>query len=121
MKVRVLVVEDSPCLRDHIVRLLEPEGFEVVGEVDDGQAAVEAFHRLEPDLVTMDLLLPTCSGVDAVRQIRALHPEARVLVTSARGQEALVMQALQAGACEFVVKPLDRDRLMHAVKKVLAA
>ena len=119
MKARVLIVDDALCQRDHTARLFEADGFEVVGTVGDGHEAVEAFHELEPDLVTMDLMLPSCCGVEAVRQIRALDPEARVLVTSARGQEALVMEALQAGAHDFVVKPVERERLMHALKKIL--
>jgi two-component system chemotaxis response regulator CheY len=120
MKARVLIVDDSPCLRAHVARLLDGEGFEIVGQVADGPSAVEAFERLAPDLVTMDLLLPGCCGADAVRRIRALDASARVLVTSSRGQEPLVMDALQAGARDFVVKPLDRDRLLHALKRILA-
>ena len=119
MKARVLIVDDAPCQREHTARLLEADGFEIVGTASDGHEAVAAFHELEPDLVTMDLMLPSCCGIETVRQIRALDPEARVLVTSARGQEALVMEALQAGARDFVVKPLERERLMHALKKIL--
>ena len=119
MKARVLIVDDAPCHRAHIERLLEAEGFEIVAAIDDGHDAVTAFHDLEPDLVTMDLLLPSCCGVEAVRQIRALDPAARVLVTSARGQEALVMEALQAGAHDFVLKPLERERLLQVLKRVL--
>lgn len=119
MKARVLIVDDAPCQRDRTVRLLEDDGFEVVGTVGDGRDAVAAFHDLEPDLVTMDLMLPSCCGVETVRQIRTLDPEARVLVTSARGQEALVMEALQAGARDFIVKPLERERLLHVLKRML--
>jgi len=115
----VLIVDDASSQRDRTAALLEADGFEVVGIVGDGQEAVEAFHTLEPDLVTMDLMLPSCCGVEAVRRIRALDPEARVLVTSARGQEALVMEALQAGARDFVVKPVDRERLLHSLKRIL--
>jgi two-component system chemotaxis response regulator CheY len=119
VKARVLIVDDARCQADHTARLLEADGLEVVGTVGDGHDAVEAFDRLDPDLVTMDLLLPSCNGVEAVRQIRALDPEARVLVTSARGQEVLVMEALQAGARDFVLKPVDRERLLHALKRIL--
>jgi two-component system chemotaxis response regulator CheY len=109
VKARVLIVDDAPCQRDRTAEVLEADGHE----------AVEAFHELEPDLVTMDLMLPSCCGIEAVRRIRALDPEARVLVTSARGQEALVMEALQAGAGDFVVKPVDRERLLHSLKRIL--
>jgi two-component system chemotaxis response regulator CheY len=91
----------------------------VIGTVGDGHEAVSAFHDLEPDLVTMDLMLPSCCGIETVRRICALDPEACVLVTSARGQEALVMEALQAGARDFVVKPVSRERLLHSLKKIL--
>jgi two-component system chemotaxis response regulator CheY len=120
VKARTLVVDDALAMREHTTRMLEAEGFRVVGEVGDGQEAVDAFQTLEPDLVTMDLLLPTCSGVAAIRQIRALDPEARVLVTSARGQEALVMEALHAGARDWIVKPPDRHRLIHVLKRILS-
>ncbi len=106
-------------MREHLTRLLEADGFEVVGEVGDGQEAIDAFQELEPDLVMMDLLLPTCSGIDACRQICALDTDARVLVTSSRGQEPLVNEALEAGARDWIVKPADRDRLLQVVKRVL--
>ncbi len=119
MKARVLIVDDADSQRDHTARLLEADGLEVVGTVGDGHEAVEAYDALDPDLVTMDLMLPSCCGIETVRRIRVLDPEACVLVTSARGQEALVMEALQAGAREFVVKPLEREPLLHALKKIL--
>jgi len=119
LKARVLIVDDAPCQREHTARLLEADGLEVVGTAADGHEALQAFDELEPDLVTMDLMLPTGCGVETVRQIRALDPAARVLVTSARGQETLVMQALQAGASDFVVKPVERERLVHALKRLL--
>lgn len=106
-------------MRDHLTRLLEADGFEIVGSVGDGQEAIDAFQDLEPGLVTMDLLLPTCSGVDAIRQMYALDSDVRVLVTSARGQEPLVMEALRAGARDWVVKPAERDRLLHVLKRIL--
>jgi len=120
MKARVLIVDDSACMRECMVAILEADGFEVVAEVDDGHDAVNAFQAHEPDLVTMDLLLPSCSGREAIRQIMALDPEARVLAVSARGQEPLVMEALQAGARGYVVKPVQRDPLVHAIKRILS-
>ena len=119
MKARVLIVDDAAFQRERMAAILEADGFEVVGTVGDGHQAIEAFEVLEPDLVTMDLMLPSCCGIEAVRQIRAVDPEACVLVTSARGQEALVMEALQAGASDYVVKPVDRERLLHSLKRIL--
>ena len=121
VKARVLIVDDAPCMGAHTARILEADGFEVAGFVGDGHDAVEAYERLEPDVVTMDLLLHGCCGIETIARITALDSEARILVTSARGQEALVMEALQAGARDFVVKPVDRDRLLHALKKILPA
>ncbi len=117
---RVLIVDDAPFAREQIARLLLAEGLQVADAIDDGQASIDAYHDLEPDLVTMDLLLPGCTGIEATRQILALDPRARVLATASRGQEPLVMEVLQAGALQYVVKPLDRHTLIHAVKHVLA-
>lgn len=119
MKARVLIVDDSACMRERMAEILEADGFEVVAGIDDGRAAIDAFQIHEPDLVTMDLLLPSCCGRDAIRQILALDPAACVLAVSARGQEPLVMEALQAGARGYVVKPVQRDLLVHAIKRIL--
>jgi len=119
MKGRVLVADDAAFMRQMIRDILEAEGLEVVGEAVDGVEAVEAFERLHPDLVTMDIVMPRCSGIDAVKRILSLDPGARVVMCSALGQETLVMEAVQAGAKDFIVKPFKPESVSTTLKKVL--
>lgn len=116
---RVLVADDARFMRQLIREIIEPEGFEVVGEAADGRAVVEEFTRLQPGLVTMDIVMPKRSGIDAVKEIIALDPGAKVVMVSALGQEALVMEALQAGAADYIVKPFKPDAVVATLRKVL--
>jgi two-component system chemotaxis response regulator CheY len=118
MATRVLVADDARFMRQLIREIVEPEGFEVVGEAADGRAVVEEFQRLHPDVVTMDIVMPKRSGIDAVKEILALDPGARIVMVSALGQEALVMEALQAGAADYVVKPFKPDAVVATLRKV---
>ncbi len=119
MGVRVLIVDDTDCIRRVIRRIVEREGCEVVGEARNGTEAIEQFEKLRPDLVTMDVTMPECSGIDAVRQIVKSDPDARVVMCSAMGEEALVMEALQAGARDFIVKPFRGHHVVSALRKAL--
>jgi two-component system chemotaxis response regulator CheY len=116
---RVLIADDAPFMRERLREILEPEGLEVVGEAEDGAEAVAAFARLRPDLVTVDLVMPRRSGVDAVREIRRLDPAARIVMCSALGLETLVMEALQEGALDYIVKPLRRDCVLSTLRTAL--
>ena len=118
MGLRVLVADDAAFMRQMIREIIEPEGFEVVGEASDGVEVVESYHELEPDLVMMDIVMPKCSGIDAVKEIVAKAPAARIVMCSALGQESLVMEALQAGAQDFIVKPFKPDAVLATLKKV---
>jgi len=118
MAVRVLVADDARFMRQLIREIIEPEGFEVVGEAADGRSVVEEFARLQPDIVTMDIVMPKRSGIDAVREILALDPGARIAMVSALGQEALVMEALQAGASDYIVKPFKPEAVVATLRKV---
>ena len=118
MPVRVLVADDARFMRQLIREIIEPEGFEVVGEAADGRAVVEEFAKLRPDVVTMDIVMPKRSGIDAVREILALDPGARIAMVSALGQEALVMEALQAGASDYIVKPFKPEAVVATLRKV---
>ena len=118
MAIRVLVADDARFMRQLIREIVEPEGFEVVGEAADGRAVVEEFARLRPDVVTMDIVMPKRSGIDAVKEILALDPTARIVMVSALGQEALVMEALQAGAADYVVKPFKPDVVISTLRKI---
>ena len=119
MSFRVLVADDARFMRQLIREIIEPEGFEVVGEAADGRAAVEEFQKLQPDLVTMDIVMPKRSGIDAVKAIIEIAPKATVVMCSALGQETLVMEAIQAGAKDFIVKPFKPEAVLATLKKVL--
>jgi two-component system chemotaxis response regulator CheY len=119
MKARVLIADDASFMRQMIREIIEPEGFEVIGEATNGVEAVEQYQELHPDLVTMDIVMPKRSGIDAVKGILALDPGARVVMCSALGQESLVMEALQAGARDFIVKPFKPDSVIATLEKIL--
>ena len=115
----VLVCDDAIFMRTMVGDILKQAGFTVVGEAETGVQAVEKYRELKPDLVTMDIVMPDMGGIDAVREITTEDPSARILMCSAMGQQALVIEAIQAGARDFVVKPFQADRVIDAVKKAM--
>lgn len=117
----VLICDDAIFMRTIVGDILRQAGFEIVGEAETGMQAVERYRQLQPDLVTMDIVMPDMGGIDAVREITTSHPEAKILMCSAMGQQALVVEAIQAGAKDFVVKPFLPSRVLEAVQRVLAA
>jgi two-component system, chemotaxis family, chemotaxis protein CheY len=116
----VLICDDAIFMRTMVSDILQGAGFEVIGEAETGVQAVEKYKQLRPDLVTMDIVMPDMGGIEAVREICKAHPEARILMCSAMGQQALVVEAIQAGAKDFVVKPFQPSRVLEAVQRVLA-
>ncbi len=118
MKARVLIADDASFMRQMIREIIEPEGYEVVGEATDGVEAVEQYESLHPDIVTMDIVMPKRSGIDAVKGIIERSPGAAIVMCSALGQETLVMEALQAGAKDFIVKPFKPESVLSTLKKV---
>lgn len=116
---KILVVDDAAFMRMMIKDILTKNGMEVVGEAADGAQAVERYQELTPDLVTMDITMPEVDGIEALKRIRAIDPQARVIVCSAMGQQAMVIDAIQAGAKDFIVKPFQADRVIEAVQKAL--
>lgn len=119
MKARVLIADDASFMRQMIREIIEPEGYEVVGEATNGMEAVELYLKLQPDLVTMDIVMPKRSGIEAVRGILAEDPRAQVVMCSALGQETLVMEALQAGAKNFIVKPFKPDAVISTLDRLV--
>ena len=115
----VLVCDDAIFMRTMIADILTQAGFEVIGEAESGVQAVEKYRQLKPDLVTMDIVMPDMGGIDAVREICKSDPDAKVLMCSAMGQQALVVEAIQAGAKDFVVKPFQPSRVLEAVQRIL--
>ena len=117
----VLICDDALFMRMMVSDILTQAGFDVVGQAETGVQAVEQYRLLRPDLVTMDIVMPDMGGIDAVREITRHDPAARILMCSAMGQQALVVEAIQAGAKDFVVKPFQASRVLEAVNRVLAA
>ena len=119
MSQTVLICDDAIFMRTMIGDILTQAGFQVVGEAENGVQAVERYRELKPDFVTMDIVMPEMGGIDAVREIVGEDPTAKILMCSAMGQQALVIEAIQAGARDFVVKPFQPSRVLEAVQRVL--
>ena len=119
MAKRILVVDDTVFTRSLIRDIFTAAGFEVVGEAANGVEAVERFRELRPDLVTIDIVMPFKSGIEATREIVREDRAAVVVMCSALGQESLVMEAIEAGATDFIVKPFQGDDVIRTARKVL--
>lgn len=115
----VLIVDDALFMRMMIRDILSKDGFEVVGEAENGVEAVERYKEMRPDLVTMDIVMPEMDGIEAVRQIMKIDPNAKILMCSAMGQQPLVVEALEAGAKDFIIKPFQPSKVIEAVEKAL--
>jgi len=116
----VLICDDALFMRTMLAEIMEQAGFEVVGQASTGAEAVRLYNELRPDLVTMDIIMPDMGGIDAVKAIIGKYPEANIVMCSAMGQQALVIEAIQAGARDFVVKPFQPARVLEAVQRVLS-
>ncbi|OFI06516.1 chemotaxis protein CheY [Clostridium acetireducens DSM 10703] len=116
---KVLIVDDAAFMRMMIKDILEKNGFEVVGEANNGIKAIEIYKKEKPDVVTMDITMPDMDGIEAVKQIKEMDPNAKIIMCSAMGQQTMVMDAIKAGARDFVVKPFQPDRVLEAINKVL--
>lgn len=117
---RVLIVDDAAFMRMMIKDILNKNGYEVVAEAENGRRAVELYREHKPDVVTMDITMPEMDGITAVKEIKKLDPQARIVMCSAMGQQMMVMEAIQAGARDFVVKPFQQERVLQALEKALA-
>ena len=119
MAKRILVVDDAAFMRMMIKDILSKNGYEIAGEAENGLKAVEKYKELMPDLVLMDITMPEMNGIDAVKNIRAIDSGAKIVMCSAMGQQAMVIESIQAGAKDFIVKPFQADRILEAVRKVV--
>jgi two-component system chemotaxis response regulator CheY len=121
MPIRVLVVDDAMFMRSMIKDILTNAGgrYEVIGEANNGREAVARFRELQPDLVTMDIVMPQMDGIEATREILKLNPSANVVICSSMGQEALVVESISAGAKDFIVKPFTAERVLQVLAKVV--
>jgi len=115
----VLIVDDAAFMRMMLKDILENNKLEIAGEAENGAEALELYEENQPDLVTMDITMPEMDGIQALKKILEMDPEANIIMCSAMGQQAMVIDAIQAGAKDFIVKPFEPERVMEAVEKVL--
>ncbi|AIF44198.1 response regulator [Virgibacillus sp. SK37] len=116
---KILITDDAAFMRMQLKDILTKLGHEVIGEAENGHVAIEKFKELQPELVTMDITMPEMNGVEAVKEIKKINPHAKVIMCSAMGQQGMVVEAIQAGAKDFIVKPFTPERIGEAVNKVL--
>ncbi|MDR6997755.1 response regulator [Neobacillus niacini] len=116
---RILIVDDKCFMRNTLKSILNKTDHVVVGEAENGMEAVQLYKELNPDLVTMDITMPKMSGLEAIRVIRRDFPEAKVIMCSAMGQQKIIMEAIESGAKDFIVKPFDDCRVMEALNRAL--
>lgn len=120
MSKRVLIVDDAVVMRMMIKGILSKNGFEIVGEAQNGVEAVDKYKQLMPDLVTMDMVMPEMDGISAVKQIIAHDANAKIIMCTSMGQQALVVEAIQAGAKSFITKPFQPPKILETLEKVLS-
>jgi two-component system chemotaxis response regulator CheY len=116
---KVLVVDDSSFMRSILKDIIQKDPYICVGEAGNGHEAVAQYAQLHPDIVTMDIVMPEMDGIEAVKAIRAQDPQARIVMVSAMGQQSLVIDAIQAGARDFIIKPFQPPRVLEALKRVM--
>ncbi|MCM1134826.1 MAG: response regulator [Clostridium sp.] len=119
MAKNILIVDDAAFMRMMIKDILTKNGYNVVGEAENGLKAFEKYNELKPDLVLMDITMPELDGIGALKKIKSADPNAMIVMCSAMGQQAMVIEAIQSGAKDFIVKPFQADRVLEAVKKVI--
>ncbi|NLM96998.1 MAG: response regulator [Halanaerobiaceae bacterium] len=116
---RILIVDDSAFMRRTLRKILEKAGFEVIGEAADGGTAIEKYKELKPDVVTMDITMPGINGIETVKNILAINDKARIIMCSAIGQQGIIIEALQAGAKEYLIKPFRESLVIETINKVM--
>ncbi len=119
MAKRILIVDDAAFMRMLLKDIVTKAGYEVAGEASNGKEAIEKYKELNPDVVTMDITMPEMSGIDAAKEIIKIDPAARIVMCSAMGQQMMVVEAIQAGAKDFIVKPFQQGRVVEALSKVV--
>ncbi len=115
---RILVVDDAMFMRRMLSDILEKGKHTVCGEASNGKEAIERYKELKPDLVTMDIIMPDMSGIEAVKEVKKIDPDAKILMVSAMGQQALVLEAVQSGAIDYIVKPFQPSRVLESIDRI---
>ncbi len=116
---KVLVVDDAAFMRMLLKDMITKAGYEIVGEAANGKEAIEKYKELNPDIVAMDTIMPEMNGIEATKEIMRLDPNAKIIVCSAMGQQMMVIEAMQAGAKDFIVKPFRQDKVIEVLSKVV--
>ena len=116
---RIFIVDDAKFMRKTLSTILTNANHEVVGEAENGNEAVAKYRELKPDLVLMDITMPEMSGLEAVKMIRSEFADAKIIMCSAMGQQKMVVEAIETGAKDFIVKPFDESRVLEAINRVL--
>ena len=116
---KILIVDDAAFMRMMIKDILTKNGYEIAAEAENGQKAVEKYGEVKPDLVLMDITMPEMDGIQSLKKIKQIDPAANVIMCSAMGQQAMVIESIQSGAKDFIVKPFQADRVLEAVKKAV--
>ena len=119
MAKNILICDDAAFMRMMIKDILTKNGYNIVGESENGAKAVEKYAELKPDLVLMDITMPEMDGIEALKKIKAADANASIIMCSAMGQQAMVIESIQSGAKDFIVKPFQADRVLEAVQKVV--
>lgn len=120
MATRVLITDDALFMRTTLKNMLTKNGYEVVGEAANGREAVELYEKVRPDVVTMDITMPEMDGITAVKEIRKIDGSANIIMCSAMGQKNMVLEAISAGAKDFIVKPFQPDKVIESLQKLVA-
>lgn len=119
MAKNILIVDDAAFMRMMIKDILSKNGYNIAAEAENGKIAVDKYNEVKPDLVLMDITMPEMDGIQALKGIKAIDTNASVIMCSAMGQQAMVIEAIQSGAKDFIVKPFQAERVLEAVKKVI--
>ncbi len=117
---RILIVDDAAFMRMTLKNIVTQAGHEVVGEAGNGLEAIDAYKSSQPELVTMDITMPEMDGIEALKEIKKIDPKAKILMCSAMGQQSMVIEAIQSGAADFIVKPFNAERINDSIGRVLS-
>jgi len=121
MAKKILIADDALFMRVTLKNILKKNGYQVVGEASNGLESLELYQKTKPDLVTMDITMPEMDGITAVRELKKIDPQANIIMCTAMGQKQMVLEAVSAGAKDFIVKPFQPDKVLEAVQKIIGA
>lgn len=116
---RILLVDDANFMRMTLETIVKQDKHEVIGGAENGKEAIKLYKEMKPDLVTMDITMPVMNGIDAIKEIMKYDSEAKIVVCSAMGQQKVVVEAIEIGAKDFIVKPFDENRVLDTINRVL--